>query len=78
MTTEIFDISLSFDGKLFNGWVRPSEKKDDSGKPVSYHVVLNDVFFGNVSFNDTWIVDDQRPRGLVQAVGACIEAHRNV
>jgi hypothetical protein len=72
----IFDINFRHDGKVYNGWVKPATKLDDNGHPVSYHVVLNDVFFGNLSrTNDQWRADDQRPAGLVEATGLQIDKY---
>lgn len=73
MENKTFDISFDHDGKYYQGWATPSGKKDN-GKPRSFHVVLNRVMFGNVSHNDTtWVVDEQRPDELTQAVGKFIE-----
>lgn len=73
-----FDIEFQHDRKNYKGWVIPSGKKNDSGKPVSYHVVLNEVFFGNLTrHNNTWEIDTQRENGLVQAVGEMIAATGN-
>jgi hypothetical protein len=74
METAIFDISFEHDGKKYSGWVNPSDKTNAKGLPVSFHVVLDDVSFGNVSFNGThWAVDEQRPQALVSVVGKSIE-----
>jgi hypothetical protein len=65
-----FDIQLHHNGTGYKGWVIPSDKKNESGSPKSYHVVLNDVFFGNLTLhNNAWEADTQRERSLVQAVG---------
>ena len=65
-----FDIAFQHDGKNYVGWVTPSEKLNEEGRPKSFHVVLNDVFFGNLSFyTDKWEIDTQREEGLVQATG---------
>lgn len=71
-----FDISFQHEGKSYSGWATPSPKKDEEGETKSYHVVLNEVFFGNLSFNnDQWEADTQRENGLIQATGKQIEKH---
>lgn len=66
----MFDIAFQFEGKEYKGWARPSGKKTGGDNSTSYHVVLNGVFFGIVSFNDDqWETDSQREHGLVQKVG---------
>jgi hypothetical protein len=48
----------------------------DAGAPVSFHVVLNDVSFGYVSFHDNqWVVNEERPADLLKAVGEQIEKY---
>jgi hypothetical protein len=65
-----FDIAFRHDGKNYVGWVTPSEKLNEEGRPRSFHVVLNDVFFGTLSFYaEKWESDTQREDGLVQATG---------
>jgi len=67
---KIFDIEFDCEGKHYNGWVNPSEKLHEDGLPASFHVVLDKVSFGHLSFtNGEWIPDEQRPPGLVEAVG---------
>lgn len=66
----MFDIAFQFEGKEYKGWAKASEKKVESGMPASYHIVLNGVFFGNVSYNGQhWETDSQREHNLVQKVG---------
>ena len=73
---KIFDIGFTFDDKEYKGWVNPSDKVNESGSPSSYHVVLNDVSFGYLSFKDCrWMVNEERPAGLVKMVGKQIEKH---
>ena len=73
MPEEIFDISFSEDGKTYTGWVHPSDKKNAAGLSVSYHVVLNGVFFGDLSLNEShWSINENRPASLVKATGAAI------
>lgn len=73
---KIFDIEFSAEGKLYKGWVNPSEKLHDDGKPASFHVVLNDVFFGNLSYSQgNWVADESRPAVLIEAAAVEIEKH---
>jgi hypothetical protein len=66
----MFDIAFRFQGQEYKGWARASGKKNDDGLPASYHVVLNGVFFGNLSYNgEHWETDSQREHNLVQEVG---------
>ena len=78
MTKEenIFDIAFNFDDKQYKGWVTPSDKLNESGAPASFHVVLNNISFGYLSFKDCrWMVNEERPAGLVKLVGKQIEKH---
>ena len=76
MTDQIFDISFEHEGKTYSGWVNPSEKLDALGKPASFHVVLDDVSFGYLTFNNcTWAVNEERPSALVKMIGKQIEKH---
>ena len=75
MNHEPIDISLDFNGTHYTGWATPSEKTHENGWPKSFHVVLNETFFGNVSNNDgQWLVDEQRPDGMVDVVGTAIQS----
>jgi hypothetical protein len=74
MEENIFDISFEVNGVKYTGWVNPSDKLNDTGRPVSFHVVLNDASFGYLSYsNCKWVVNEQRPDGLVQRIGEEIE-----
>lgn len=74
MNKDTFNIVLDYEGTHYEGWVTPSDKKSKDGKPASFHVVLNETMFGNVSLNgDSWTVDEQRPDGLVQEIGKYIQ-----
>ena len=76
MEDRIFDISFEFDEKRYKGFVNPSDRKNEQGAPASFHVVLNDVSFGNLSFvNCKWTISEKRPTGLVSLVGKQIEKH---
>lgn len=74
MSKEIIPIQFNGQGIEYKGWATPSDLKYDDGYPRSYHVVLNKVFFGNLSLDrGKWIADEPRPRELVVAVGACLD-----
>jgi hypothetical protein len=74
MQEKIFDISFENEGRKYTGWVNPSDKTDEGGKPVSFHVVLNGVSFGYLSFKDCkWTINEDRPSTLVQSVAREIE-----
>ncbi len=76
MEDAIFDISFKHEGKLYKGWVNPSDKINNEGRPVSFHVVLNDVSLGYLSFRDCkWSINEDRPAALVAAAGREIEKH---
>jgi hypothetical protein len=76
MKEKIFDISFQNNGRQYNGWVNPSDKIDEDGKPLSFHVVLDNVSFGYLSFNNCkWSINEERPSSLVEAVGQEIEKH---
>jgi len=74
MEDKIFDISFENGGRRYTGWVNPSDKTDANGKSVSFHVVLDGVSFGYLSFNNCkWSINEDRPAALVEAVGHEIE-----
>jgi hypothetical protein len=74
MKDKIFDIAFENDGRQYKGWVNPSDKMNDEGQPVSFHVVLQDESFGYLSLHDCkWTVNEQRPAELVEAIGREIE-----
>ena len=76
MEDKIFDISFEFDNKQYKGWVNPSDDLNDSGTPVSFHVVLNDTSFGYLSYKDcNWMINEERPEELVKLAGKQIEKH---
>ncbi|MET0634870.1 MAG: hypothetical protein ABWZ25_02515 [Chitinophagaceae bacterium] len=76
MEDKIFDIRFTSGGVDYQGWVNPSEKTDKNGKPSSFHVVLNGVSFGYLSFNDCkWSINEERPVPLIEAAGKAIEKH---
>lgn len=73
---KIFDIEFEHDSKHYKGWVNPSERVHEDGLPASFHVVLNKVSFGYVSYtNSQWVADEWRPEGLAEAIGQQIEKH---
>jgi len=54
--------------------VTPSEKAYKNGRPSSFHVVLEGVYFGNLSLdNCKWAINEDRPDSLTEAVGREIE-----
>ena len=76
MEDKIFDIRFESGGVVYEGWVNPSEKLSSDGRPSSFHVVLNKVSFGYLSFQDCkWTVNEERPAALVEAAGREIEKH---
>jgi hypothetical protein len=76
MKEKIFDITFQNNGRQYKGWVNPSDKMDENGKPLSFHVVLDNVSFGYLSFNNCkWSINEERPSSLVEAVGQEIEKH---
>jgi hypothetical protein len=71
---KIFDIAFEHEGASYSGWVNPADKLHDDGTPASFHVVLNNVAFGHVSYaNDQWSADEWRPEGMAAAIGQEIE-----
>jgi len=74
MDNDFIHADLSVEGIHYDGRISPERKH---GKIVSWHVVLNDVFFGYISQDDgIWKVTEQRPHELVQAVGSYIEKNK--
>ena len=68
-------VPLEFDceGTYYKGWATPSYRSQDDGLSASYVVVLNQVFFGDMSeANGKWVLDESRPRELVVAVAECL------
>jgi hypothetical protein len=56
----------------------PSDNRHADGYAKSYHVVLNEVFFGDMSLDQgKWETSEQRPHLLVDAVGRAIEKVEN-
>lgn len=78
MEDRTFKISFESDGKTYEGMVNPSERTHDDGRPASFHVILNHVNFGNLSFDrNRWLVDEQRPAPLIEETGKAIESYYN-
>ncbi len=74
METTWRNIEFDFEGTHYDGRLTPETKKGHE-HPSSWHVVLNEVFFGYLHKNNGhWLVSEQRPQGLVDAVGKLIEA----
>jgi hypothetical protein len=78
MSKEPIDIALDYEGIHYKGWATPSSTKNDQDQPRSWHVILNETMFGNLSQSDgNWVIDEQRPAGMVEKVGQVIEALLN-
>jgi hypothetical protein len=76
METNIFDISFKAGEATYKGWVNPSDKLNEEGSPVSFHVVLNETSFGYLSYRDCkWMINEDRPAKLVELIGKQIEKH---
>jgi hypothetical protein len=74
MEKKSLPLRLDQDGQTYSGWATPSDQRHPDGYAKSYHVVLNEVFFGDLSFHDgSWAISEQRPHLLVAAVGQAIE-----
>jgi len=79
MNEEFFNIQFDNDGIHYEGVITPSQKLREDGTPRSFHVVLNNVLFGNVHYNNSkWAVDEQRPDALTEIVGKQIEQYYNL
>ena len=66
---KIFDIEFEYENKPYKGWVNPSEEINENGLPESFHVVLNEVSFAHLSYdNGNWVSDSQRPAGIIDEV----------
>ena len=73
MAASWYSIAFDYEGIHYDGRITP-EIKTDQATPSSYHVVLNEVFFGYLHKNNNqWHVSEQRPSGLVQIAGKQIE-----
>jgi hypothetical protein len=76
MNHEIFDISFEKGGRKYSGWVNPSDKIVGGAKRTIFHVVLDGVSFGYLSFKDCkWTINEDRPMSLIEAVSREIEKH---
>ena len=77
MESKTFDIEFSHEGKPYKGWATPSSEKGGDDSPKSFHVVLNEVFFGNLHLDaGKWETDSQREDSLIQATGKQIENYQ--
>jgi hypothetical protein len=62
-----------YERQNYTGWATPSDDRCANGHAQSYHVVLNEVPLGNLSYqNDRWLLNDQQPNELTVAVGDAI------
>jgi hypothetical protein len=76
MEDTIFDIEFNTGGQFYKGWVHPSDKLSPEGKPLSFHVVIDQVSFGYLSYNNCkWHANEEKPDILVQCIGEEIERH---
>ncbi|MEJ0104838.1 MAG: hypothetical protein WDO19_20790 [Bacteroidota bacterium] len=76
MEDHLFSISFESDNISYKGWINPSDKLNEAGTPVSFHVLLNEVSFGYLSFkNCQWTINEERPGKLVKLIGREIEKH---
>lgn len=74
MTATYYTVTFDFENQHYEGRLSPEYKKS-SQDPSSWHVVLNDVFFGYMHKDGgQWEVTEQRPAGLTERVGALIDA----
>ncbi|WP_153801185.1 hypothetical protein [Foetidibacter luteolus] len=70
-------LSFTHEGVEYTGWATASRKAGEDGFPKSFRVVLNKVFFGNLSANESsWTNDEQRPEGLTETVGKILSSKR--
>lgn len=68
-----YTIAFEFENTHYNGRLTPAFKKGND-LPSSWHVVLNEVFFGVLHKNhDRWEIAEQRPAALVEKVGSLID-----
>jgi hypothetical protein len=75
---KIFDIEFEYENKAYKGWVNPSDDLNADGLPSSFHVVLNEVSFAHLSYNNgKWVADAQRPSGLIDEAGNKISKKYN-
>jgi hypothetical protein len=66
-------VSFKYNGVEYKGWATPSDHKHPDGLAASYHVVLNETFFGDMSLSDGhWTISEQRPADLVKATGEAL------
>ena len=68
-----YTIEFDHQGIHYTGRLTPSFKKGRD-EPASWHVVLNEVFFGHLyKDKEHWEISEQRPEGLVAIVGRLID-----
>jgi hypothetical protein len=69
-----YTVEFDFDNIHYTGRLTPGFKKGNDN-PSSWHVVLNEVFFGYLQKNQAhWEVTEQRPAGLTEKVGSLIDS----
>lgn len=75
MTESFFVIEFHHNGIDYSGRVSP-EKKGPDGLYTSWHVVLNEIFFGYMSQHaGKWECSEWRPAELIKVVGEYIHNH---
>ncbi|MEO6314735.1 MAG: hypothetical protein ABIU63_13575 [Chitinophagaceae bacterium] len=73
MSATYYAVKFDFEGKHYDGRLTPTVKKGHED-PASWHVVLNDVFFGHLNKNGQhWEVNEQRPPALTELIGNLID-----
>lgn len=69
-----YTVEFSFESIHYTGRLTPEFKKN-SAVPSSWHIVLNEVFFGYLhKDNNHWEISEQRPAGLVEKLGSLIDS----
>ena len=75
MAVEKTSLPLRFlyEEQNYTGWATASNERDANGYARSYHVILNEVYFGDLSYQDDhWLISQQRHTDLVAIVGDAI------
>ena len=68
-----YTVRFDFEDIAYTGRLTPEFKKGHDN-PSSWHIVLNEVFFGYLhKEGDQWETTEQRPAGLVQKLGSLID-----
>jgi len=68
-----YTVAFEHDSVFYNGRLTPVFKKGHD-LPSSWHVVLNEVFFGYLHKNgEHWEASEQRPHELIEKIGTLID-----